>query len=73
MNTQDKLAVGVRQAAAMLGISARTLQNYVWAKRIPSRKIGRRTLVLVSDLERFIRTDQPSASRQRGLRTPVIS
>jgi hypothetical protein len=44
----------------MLGISLRTLQNYVWAKRFPSRKIGRRTLVLVRDLELFLCKDQPS-------------
>jgi hypothetical protein len=49
----------------MLGISPRTLQNYVWAKRFPSRKIGRRTVVLVRDLELFLREDQPSPTRVR--------
>ena len=62
---QEKLAVSVREAAAMLGISPRTLQNYVWARRIPSRKIGRRTVVLLRDLETFLRNDQPSPVRVR--------
>jgi hypothetical protein len=63
MDTNTKLAVGLREGAAMLGISPRTLQNYVWAKRFPSTKIGRRTVVLVRDLELFLREDQPSPAR----------
>jgi predicted DNA-binding transcriptional regulator AlpA len=68
MDTTTKLAVSLREGAAMLGISARTLQNYVWARRFPSRKIGRRTVVLVRDLEVFLRKDQPSPARRH--RTP---
>jgi len=44
----------------MLGISPRTLQNHVRAKQLPSRKIGRRTVVLVRDLELFLCKDHPS-------------
>jgi len=44
----------------MLSLSPRTVQNYVYAKRIPARKIGRRTLIPYRALEAFIRQDQPS-------------
>jgi len=65
MITNNKLAVNLREGAAMLGISARTLQNFIWARRFPSRKIGRRTVILVRDLELFLRKDQPSPARLR--------
>jgi hypothetical protein len=65
-DTNTKLAVSLREGAAMLGISSRTLQNYVWAGRFPSRKIGRRTVVLVRDLKLFLRKDQPSPVRLRS-------
>lgn len=57
---QVKLAVSVRDAAAMLGISSRTIQNYIAAKVLPARKIGRRTVIPMRALETFLRTDQPS-------------
>jgi excisionase family DNA binding protein len=59
----DRLAVSVREAAAMLSISPRTLQNFIAVKRIPARKAGRRTLILVRDLEAFLRRDHPSPQR----------
>jgi excisionase family DNA binding protein len=63
MEIKERLAVSVREAAAMLGISPRSIQNYVSSKRLPARKIGRRTLIPVRALEAFLRTDQPSPSR----------
>jgi hypothetical protein len=43
----SKLAVGIREAAQMLGVSPRTIQNYIAAKLLPYRKIGRRTVIPV--------------------------
>ena len=60
-----KLAVGAAEAAAMLSISLRSIQNYTATKRIPVRKVGKRTVILVRDLEEFLRTDQPSPARER--------
>jgi len=58
MQTQTtKLAVNVREAAAMLSVSPRTIQNYVRAKMLPCRKIGRRTVIPVRALEAFLRSD----------------
>ena len=65
MNANEKLAVGLREAAVMLSLSSRSVQNFITAKRIPARKVGKRTLILVRDLEVFLRTDQPSPSRER--------
>jgi excisionase family DNA binding protein len=60
MEQTNKIAVSVREAAAMLSISPRTIQNYIAAKRLPARKIGRRTVIPFSALEKFLRSDQPS-------------
>jgi excisionase family DNA binding protein len=56
----ERLAVDTRTAAHMLSVSARTIQNYIAAKMLPARKIGRRTVIPVRALENFLRTDQPS-------------
>jgi excisionase family DNA binding protein len=60
MEPTKKIAVSVREAAAMLGISPRSIQNYVRVKTLAARKIGRRTVIRVRDLEAFLRADQPS-------------
>jgi excisionase family DNA binding protein len=55
-----KLAVDVRSAAQMLSVSPRTIQNYIAAKVLPARKIGRRTVISVRALEAFLRRDHES-------------
>jgi Helix-turn-helix domain len=47
----------------MLSVSPRTIQNYITAKLLPARKIGRRTLIPVRGLENFLRTDHASPTR----------
>ena len=56
----NKLAVGIREAAEMLSVSPRSIQNYLAAKLLASRKIGRRTVIPMRSLEAFFRSDQPS-------------
>lgn len=64
------LAVDVKRAGEMTGLSARSIQNYIALKILPSRKIGRRRLIPVSALENFLRHDQPSPSpRKRNSRS----
>jgi excisionase family DNA binding protein len=65
MSASEKLAVSVRDAAAMLSLSSRSIQSYISAKKIPARKVGKRTLILVRDLEEFLREDQLSPTRGR--------
>src|ERR1700720_4543095 len=48
-----KLAVSIREAAVMLSISPRSVQNYIRLKTLPARKIGRRTVMPVRALEAF--------------------
>lgn len=54
------LAVDTREAARLLSVSPRTIQNYISAKLLPVRKIGRRTVIPMRALEVFLRSDQPS-------------
>jgi excisionase family DNA binding protein len=62
--TTDKIAVNTQEAARMLSVSPRTIQNYIAAKLLPVRKIGRRTVIPVRALERFLSTDHPSPARK---------
>jgi excisionase family DNA binding protein len=56
----ERLAVSTREAAELLSVSPRTIQNYIAAKLLPARKIGRRTVIPVRSLEAFLRTDHAS-------------
>jgi excisionase family DNA binding protein len=58
------LAVSVPEAARRLGVSARTVTNLVRARELPSRKIGRRRVILVAALESFLRKDHETEQTQ---------
>ncbi len=58
----EKLAVDLREASEITSLCRRTLENYIRAKQLPAKKIGRRTIVLVADLQKFLRADRPSPS-----------
>jgi excisionase family DNA binding protein len=47
---RDPLLVSKRDAAAALSVSVRTIQNLIIAKKLPTRRIGRRTLIPYSAL-----------------------
>lgn len=53
-SSQQRLTFGVDEVADMLGVSSRTVQTHVSTGDLPSRKIGGRRLVTLSDLEAFI-------------------
>jgi excisionase family DNA binding protein len=53
----EQLLVSKRSAAAMLGLSVRTLENLISLKELPARRIGRRCLIERTTLERFARRD----------------
>jgi excisionase family DNA binding protein len=55
-----RLAVSIREAATIIGVSPRSIQNFIRLKRLPARKIGRRTVILVNALEAFLRKDHAS-------------
>jgi len=54
----ERLALSTREAAATIGLSQRTLQKYIQTGRLPARRIGRRTLITVEDLQLFLNSDQ---------------
>src|SRR5216683_1097279 len=51
------LTVGMVEAARRLGLSVRTIATLISRNELPSRKIGRRRLIAVCDLEAFVRCD----------------
>jgi hypothetical protein len=59
----ETIALGMADAAKLIGVSRRSLENYARAKLLRVRKIGRRSVILRRDLDRFLATDQPSVSR----------
>jgi excisionase family DNA binding protein len=50
----DRISVGVTEGARLTGIGRSTLYELIGDGVIPAKKVGRRTLVLVADLEQFI-------------------
>jgi excisionase family DNA binding protein len=62
----ETLAYTMNEAAALSRLSRRTLELYVAQKLLPSRKIGKRRLILRRDLENFLKRDQPSPTVVRG-------
>ena len=58
----DKLLVSKRDAALLLSVSVRTIENLIAAKRLVARKLGRRTLIPRSAIEQLARRDVPSPS-----------
>lgn len=60
----ETLALNVREAARRLSISPRTLALLIATGEIQSRKIGRRRIIPVTALEKFLVRDH---STQRGV------
>jgi hypothetical protein len=50
------------------GLSVRTIENYIRAKELVGRKVGKRSLVTVASLQAFARRDHasPRAARNGG-------
>jgi excisionase family DNA binding protein len=59
---KEILAVNVTEAARRLGVSARTVSTLVAQKKLPSRRIGRRRVILVRALEIFLQKDHPAVN-----------
>jgi excisionase family DNA binding protein len=49
--TEDKLALSIKEAAAVSGLSRSTIYNLLWTKDLRSTKVGARRLILRRDLE----------------------
>ena len=55
-NTSTVAAYSVTQIMARTGIGREAVYRAIKEGRLPARKYGRRTLVLASDLERFLQS-----------------
>ena len=54
---QVPLLVSKRDAAALLGICLRSVDNYIAAKQLPCRRLGKRVLIPYTALVAFSRRD----------------
>jgi excisionase family DNA binding protein len=65
MNTQlSPILVTIRDAANLLSVCPRTVQDLIVAKKLKARKVGRRTLLSYRDLVEFSRHDHTTAPEQ---------
>jgi excisionase family DNA binding protein len=60
--------VSKSDAAALLGVSLRTVDNLIACRSLPVVKIGRRRLILYSSLEELVK-GQHMAVRRKGMST----
>jgi len=56
-NNVPKLLVSKRCASEALGVSVRTIENFIARKELPARKLGRRTLIPLAALRQFAARD----------------
>jgi len=54
---QGEITISIDEAARRLGLSSRTVATLIRRHELPSRKIGRRRLIAVRDLEAFVKCD----------------
>ena len=54
----EVLTIGVREAAGMLGVSPWSIRRWVRLGRLPAVKLGRRTVVELAALDRFIASNR---------------
>ena len=62
----DKLALGIDEAAGLIGLSPWTIRKYVSTGRLSVVKIGRRTLIERAELERLIEEGRIERHEQQG-------
>jgi excisionase family DNA binding protein len=63
------LLVSKKQAAALLGVCSRTIDNFVARKELPCRRIGRRTLIPFAALQQFAKRDHVMPTPVTGAAT----
>jgi excisionase family DNA binding protein len=56
---ESKILASREEAAQMLSISQRALDYLIATRRLPTRRIGGRVLIAVSELRRYARSDHP--------------
>ena len=62
----EKLLITKHDAAAMLSVSLRTVDNLIRAKELRPRRLGKRVLFERRELERFARSDHATGEARGG-------
>ena len=70
MLTQDlatqKILISKRDCANALSLSLRTIENLIARRKLTIRRVGSRTLILVSSMEAFAQHDHDSPSAPKS-------
>jgi excisionase family DNA binding protein len=68
MNTQlSPILVTIKDAANLLSVCPRTVQNLIVAKKLKVRKVGRRSLLNYRELLAFAQHDHTTTAQERHL------
>ena len=59
----EKLLYSRRDAARALSLSVRSIDYLICTGRIPTRRVGGKILIHVTDVRRFAKTDHPGIVR----------
>ncbi|MEE8114859.1 MAG: helix-turn-helix domain-containing protein, partial [Nitrososphaerales archaeon] len=61
-NVEELQLIAIMEAAEVLGISENTLRQWICYGRFPHVKVGRRTMVAVQDLAKFVEQNHVGAT-----------
>jgi excisionase family DNA binding protein len=56
-NDNDRLAYGIPEAAHAMSVSKSTIWNWIALEKVKTKKVGGRTLIPRSELERLLQDD----------------
>jgi excisionase family DNA binding protein len=68
----DKILCSKREAAEILGVSLRTIENLIARKLLVSRQIGRRRMIPCAACVQLARRDTPIITGSKSDAGPVI-
>jgi len=59
----ERLALSIGEAAERISVCGKTIHNLISSGALPARKVGRRTVILVADLEKFLHSRARAGER----------
>ena len=54
----EPIAVDIPTAAKLLAITVWAMRQLIWQRKLPKRKIGKKFVILVADLRRFMQEQE---------------
>ena len=67
----EPLLVTIPEAARLLSLSRRSIENLIYTGRLARRKIGRRTLIPAAAVRAFAASDRPGPIAPAGTSAPA--